>query len=144
MKIQPIYIEVAVKNIVILILFLAFLVPEISYEFEIVKEQQQGNVLSVLGFLMAGGIIGAFELSYLKTDLSSRLQRYLAHLAKFLIYLAVCILIWIGNKTMGISGEYYNDWILVASIMIIAALFIYDAWDIVSAVQQQFSGKAHL
>ena len=91
-----IYTEVFIKNALVILLFIAFLLPNISYDFEVLKASQQGGVLSILGFLMAAGIMGAFELSYVKSNLHSRLQRYLAHLSKFLLYLASCILIWIG------------------------------------------------
>ena len=91
----------------------------------------------MLGFLMAGGIIGAFELSYIKMKLASTLQRYLAHASKFLLYIAICMLIWIAYKTMAIIGAYYNVWILFASILIVCSLFIYDIWDIVCSVEQQ-------
>jgi len=132
-----IYTEVLIKNIVLILLFFVIILPQISYEFEILEKSQQGSVLSILGFLMAGGIIGAFELSYDKTDLQSTIQRYLAHLSKFLIYLASCILVWIGYKTMALTGGYYNDWILVAGILILASLFVFDFWDILSAANKQ-------
>lgn len=132
-----VYIEVAIKNILLLAIFLIFLLPQISYEFEILQKTQQAGVLSILGFLMAGGIIGAFELSYTRTNLNSKLQRYLAHASKFLLYLATAILIWIGYKTMAITDEFYNDWILIASLLILSALFIFDIWDIVCATQKQ-------
>ena len=132
-----IYLEVFIKNSLLIVLFLAFIVPQISYEFEILKTSQQGGVLSILGFLMAGGIIGAFELSYSRTNLDSTLQRYLAHTSKFLLYLATCILIWISYKTMAITGGYYNDWIFVAALLILLSLFIFDFWDIVCAVEKR-------
>jgi len=134
-----IYIEVAIKNIAILALFALYFLPKISYDFIVLKATQQGTVLSILGFLMAGGIIGAFELSYTKTNLMSRVQRYLAHASKFFIYLAVCILLWIATKTMDVTGGYFSDWIYTAGLMILCSLFIYDIWDIVCAVEQQFS-----
>jgi len=134
---KTIYIEVLIKNIALFCIFFLIILPRISYEFEILEKAQQGSVLSILGFLMAGGIIGAFELSYGKTNLRSGLQRYLAHSCKFLLYLATGMLIWIGYKSMAISGEYYNDWILITSILIILSLLIFDVWDIVSAVEEQ-------
>lgn len=134
---KHIYLEVATKNILIIAIFLIALLPQISYEFEILKKSQQAGVLSMLGFLMTGGIIGAFELSYAKTNLKSKLQRYLAHTTKFLLYLATAILVWIGYKTMTITDAFYNDWILVAGLLILSALLVFDIWDVVSAVQKQ-------
>ena len=134
-----IYVEVAIKNILLIAIFIFFCIPKISYEFEILQKSQQAGVLSILGFLMAGGIIGAFELSYDKTNIKSKLQRYLAHTSKFLLYLATCILVWIGYKTMAITGEFYNDWILIASMLILSSLFIFDIWDIVCSVEKQLN-----
>lgn len=127
--------EVIIKNISLLVLF-CMISPQISFEFEELQRSNQSGVLSMLGFLMTGGIIGAFELSYTKTMLNSITHRYLAHASKFLLYLAICILIWIGYKTMGITGGYFNDWILIAGGLIIGAIFIYDAWDAVCAVDK--------
>ena len=104
------------------------------------QSAQQGGVLSILGFLMAAGVIGAFELSYMKTNLSSSIQRYLAHTSKFLLYVATSILIWIACKTMTISGAYYNDWIFLASFLIMLSLYVYDIWDAVCAVDKQDLG----
>ena len=131
--------EVIIKNASLLAVFLLLCVPQISYEFEVLDLKQQSGVLSILGFLMAGGIIGTFELSYTRTNLKSVVQRYLAHLSKFLLYLATCILVWIGYKTMAITGEFYNDWILIASLLILSALFIFDLWDFASAVEAQMA-----
>lgn len=137
-QIRLIYVEVVIKNVSLLILFSGIFVPGISYEFEVLQKSQQQAVLSILGFLMAAGIIGAFELSYIKTNLAIRTHRYLAHVCKFFIYLAVCTLIWIGHNTMAVFNAYFNDWIFGAGIMIVMALFVYDFWDIASAVNQQF------
>lgn len=40
---------------------------------------------------------------------------------------------------MVITGEYYNDWILAAGVLIVFSLFIYGLWDMVCAAEQQFS-----
>ncbi len=129
--------EVAIKNSILLGVFILFCIPKISYEFELLEMNQQSGVLSILGFLMAGGIIGAFELSYTRTNMKSVLQRYLAHISKFLLYLATCILVWIGYKTIAITGAFYNDWILIASLLILSALFIFDMWDCVVSIEMQ-------
>lgn len=135
--IKKMYVEVLLKNVLILSIFLLYIVPEVSYELEVLQKSEQGGVLSILGFLMAGGIVGAFELSYLRTKLASPVQRYLAHLSKFILYLAVCILIWIGHQTLAINGAYYTDWISISAGLILCSLFIFDIWDAVSAVEQQ-------
>lgn len=83
---------------------------------------------------MAGGIICAFELSYSRTNLASTTQRYLAHICKSLIYIAVFTLFWIGHKTMQATGGYFVDWISIAAAPIAVSLLIYDVWDVMSAV----------
>lgn len=133
------YREVAAKDVLVLALFGLVLRPAIAYEFEVLQSAQQGNVLSMLGFLMAAGIIGAFELSYAKTQLASAWQRWLAHAAKFLVHLAVCMLVWIGYLTMQVGGGFFNDWILAAGAIIVAAVFLFDAWDAVGAALQQLA-----
>ena len=133
------YREVAAKDVLALALFGLVLRPAIAYEFEVLQSAQQGNVLSMLGFLMAAGIIGAFELSYAKTQLASAWQRWLAHAAKFLVHLAVCMLVWIGYLTMQVGGGFFNDWILAAGVIIVAAVFLFDVWDAVGAALQQLS-----
>lgn len=131
------YREVAIKDALVLALFWLALRPAIAYEFEVLQSAQQGNVLSMLGFLMAAGIIGAFELSYAKTQLASALQRWLAHGVKCLVHLAVCMLVWIGYLTMQVGGGYFNDWIFAAGAIIVMAVFLFDVWDAVGAALRQ-------
>lgn len=132
---SKIYLEVLIKNLLILLIFGIFIMPEISYEFEVLKNSLQGTVISMLGFLMAAVIIGAFELTYQKLNLKSLLQRYLIHSSKFCIYLSIYSLMWIGYKTMTLSSAYFTDWILFSEILIILSLLLYDIFDIIRAIE---------
>ncbi len=132
---NKVYLEVSIKNSLIFLIFGVFVMPEISYEFEALKNNLQGTVISMLGFLMAAVIIGAFELTYQKLNLKSSLQRYLIHSSKFCIYLAIYSLMWIGYKTMTLTDAYFNDWILFSEILIVISIFLYDIFDIIRAVE---------
>lgn len=133
---RQIYLEVFIKNAVAILVFVFWFLPNISWEFEVLKSSEQSAVLSILGFLMAGAIIGAFELSYSRTNLRSAAQRCLAHSCKFLLYISVFTLFWIGHKTMQVTGGYFVDWISIAAGIIVLSLLIYDLWDAMSAVDQ--------
>lgn len=135
MKLKQVFlIEVVVKNIVCMAVFILFLLPGINYEFEALKTSDQGSVLTVLGFLMAASIIGAFELSYAQTHLANLAHRMLAHSCKFMVYLAVCSLLWIAHKTMEVSDGYFTEWISLSSLLIFISLVIYDFWDALCAL----------
>jgi len=131
------YCEVAIKNAVVLILSLWLFAPWVIRSQRELPSQLQGPVLSMMGFLMAAAIIGAFELTYSRTDLSVWYQRYLAHITKFLLYLGVILLIMIAITAMGATPGYFNDPIAFASILVLAALILHDVWDAIRA----FSGR---
>ncbi|MCG7499444.1 hypothetical protein MHO82_21485 [Vibrio sp. Of7-15] len=136
MKLEKVFlIEVVVKNIACIVVFITLLLPGINYEFEALKTSEQGSVLTVLGFLMAASIIGAFELSYAKTHLNSLMHRMLAHSCKFMVYLAVCSLLWIAHKTMEVSDGYFTEWISLSSLLIFVSLVLYDFWDSCGALK---------
>jgi uncharacterized membrane protein YgdD (TMEM256/DUF423 family) len=132
--------EIISKNLLVLLIFFVFIQPRLAFDTETLQEAQQGSVLSMLGFLMAATIIGAFELSYAKTRMSSNLQRYLAHITKFLLYLAISILLWISLWTMEATPGDFNfwlDWIFIAGIIVYISLFLFDFWDASCAVDAQ-------
>jgi uncharacterized membrane protein YoaK (UPF0700 family) len=132
--------EIILKNLLVLLIFFIFIEPRLAFDTETLQEAQQGSVLSMLGFLMAATIIGAFELSYAKTRMTSPLQRYLAHLTKFLLYLAISILLWIALLTMEATPGDFNfwlDWIFIAGIIVYISLFLFDFWDASCALDAQ-------
>lgn len=127
--------EFVCKQILLFSVLFFYVLPEISYEFEVLKLSQQGSVLSILGFLMAAGIIGAFELTYSQTNLRSVLHRCLAHLCKLLVYLSVGALMWIGVKTIELLGGFFVYWLKFSSLLIYLSLVVYDIWDIIKTLE---------
>ncbi|SON49900.1 hypothetical protein [Vibrio tapetis] len=89
MKQKRFYIEVAVRQVMILIFILPIL---FSATFDSMRQMEQSNqsaILTVIGLLMAAGIIGVFEATYQKTQLTFPLQRTLAHLTKLLLFVGI-------------------------------------------------------
>jgi len=96
----------------------------------------QESLISFMGFLMAAAIIGAFELSYLRTNLDDKAQRYLAHWTKFTLYSSIMLLTQISS----IAIVAFNPDLIVVTVMasapIILALIVYDFWDAVRALDK--------
>ncbi|WP_233353308.1 hypothetical protein [Photobacterium chitinilyticum] len=123
------YIEVAVRQLVLLI----FIVPILfSCTFDSMRKMDQGNqsaILAVIGLLMAAGIIGVFEATYQKTQLTYQLQRTLAHLTKLLLFTGISELIILAIAAIGITTTVWDDPLLWAILPIYASLYVYDWWD---------------
>lgn len=99
--------------------------------------EMQESLISFMGFLMAAAIIGAFELSYLRTNLDDKAQRYLAHWTKFTLYSSIMLLTQIGIIALLIVDDELT-WVLVmASAPIMLALVVYDFWDAVRALDER-------
>ena len=97
----------------------------------------QESVISLMGFLMAAAIIGAFELSYTRTTLSDPWQRMLVHFTKFTLYTSIMLMMQIALTTRSIvEGGFI--WVLVmAATPVAVSLFLYDLWDALRAVDNQ-------
>lgn len=96
------------------------------------RQMEQGNqstILTAIGLLMAAGIIGVFEATYQKTQLSNLLQRSLAHLTKLLLFIGISELIILAIAAIGITSTIWDDPLLWAVLPIYASLYIYDWWD---------------
>ncbi|MDE8604320.1 hypothetical protein M3I01_015720 [Marinomonas sp. RSW2] len=123
------YIEVAVRQLFLLI----FIVPVLfSYTFDSMRQMDQENqsaILAVIGLLMAAGIIGVFEATYQKTQLNHRLQRTLAHITKLLLFTGISELIILAIAAVGITSTVWDDPLLWAILPIYASLYAYDWWD---------------
>ncbi|WP_253643608.1 hypothetical protein [Vibrio splendidus] len=92
-------------------------------------QSNQAAILTVIGLLMAAGIIGIFEATYQKTQLTSRLQRTLAHLTKLLLFIGISELIILAIAAVGITSTVWDDPLLWAIFPIYASLYVYDWWD---------------
>ena len=78
---------------------------------------------------MAAGIIGLFEATYQKTQLSNVVQRALAHLTKLLLLIGISELIILAIAAIGITSTVWDDPLLWAVLPIYVSLYIYDWWD---------------
>lgn len=126
--------EIALKNLLILILYVALYLPISVKPVLNMPENIQESVISFMGFLMAAAIIGAFELSYTRTDLNRLAQRYLAHLTKFTLYSSILLLTQIAVLAIEVSQAGLTGVMLMASFPVIFALIFYDLWDALRAI----------
>lgn len=94
------------------------------------------SVISLMGFLMAAAIIGAFELSYTRTNLNDPVQRYLAHVTKFTLYSSIMLLMEIALIPMSVAGGEIIGVLVMASMPVGIALFLYDFWDALRALDE--------
>ena len=129
-------IEVAAKNGLVVLIFFTVLVPLMKNDLLSMSIDDKGTVLSMLGFLMAGAIVAAFELSYSRTDTRSAAQRWLAHATKFVLFLAIGCLLYIAMWAIDLGGPT-NLWSIgFPAMCVYVALFLHDFWDALSASQQ--------
>lgn len=130
-------IELAFKNGLIILVFSAFYTPFTIGPMQSMPPEVQESVISLMGFLMAAAIIGAFELSYSKTNLNNRAQRLLAHFTKFTLYTSIMLLMQIALTAMSVTqGDFI--WVLIMATSPVAlSLFLYDFWDALRALDNQ-------
>ncbi|WP_261905257.1 hypothetical protein [Vibrio fortis] len=130
------FVEIAVRQLVLLL----FIVPLLfRFTFDSMRQMEQENqsaILSVIGLLMAAGIIGLFEATYQKTQLSNVVQRALAHLTKLLLLIGISELIILAIAAIGITSTVWDDPLLWAVLPIYASLYIYDWWDALIATSE--------
>ena len=129
MRKKRFYIEVAARQLALLLFIVPFL---FSCTFDSMRQMEYGNqsaILTVIGLLMAAGIIGVFEATYQKTPLSNVMQRSLAHLTKLLLFIGISELIILAITAIGITSTVWDDPLLWAVLPIYVALYIYDWWD---------------
>ena len=139
MPVQPItrrrmLTEMAGKYVAIGLLFGGIYSPYSVGVISRIPLQLQESLISFMGFLMAAAIIGAFELSYLRTNLDDKAQRYLAHWTKFTLYSSILLLTQIGVIAILITDPEIVFVMVMASAPIMLALIVYDFWDAVRAL----------
>jgi len=127
-------VEMAGKYVAIGILFGGIYSPYSIGAISRIPMQIQESLISFMGFLMAAAIIGAFELSYLRTNLDDKAQRYLAHWTKFTLYSSILLLTQIGVIALLITDPDLTLVMVMASAPIMLALVVYDFWDAVRAL----------
>lgn len=128
--------EMAGKYLAIAVLFGGIYSPFSIDTIMGIPMELQESLISFMGFLMAAAIIGAFELSYLRTNLDDKVQRYLAHWTKFTLYSSIMLLTQIGIIALALSQENIVLVLVMASAPIVLALVIYDFWDAVRALDE--------
>jgi hypothetical protein len=131
---KQLMIEIAVKNVLILAIFWGFYTPMSVPSMLHVPAEILESVISLMGFLMAAAIIGAFELSYTRTNLNDKLQRYLAHLTKFMLYSSIMLLMEIALTAIATTGRDFIHIIIMAAMPVTVSLFLYDVWDALRAL----------
>jgi len=127
--------EVSIKNALVIAIFMLILVPLMKSDLASMEVDDKGMVLSMLGFLMTGSIVAAFELSYSKTNTHSRAQRWLAHATKSLLFLGIGSLIYIAMWAMNFGSHIMMSSLGFPSMCIFVALFLHDFWDALSAAE---------
>lgn len=129
-------IELGIKNTLVFVLFWGVYSPmSISPMLKMSPELLE-SVISLMGFLMAAAIIGAFELSYTRTNLNDPVQRYLAHVTKFTLYSSIMLLMEIALIPMSVAGGEIIGVLVMASMPVGIALFLYDFWDALRALDE--------
>lgn len=126
--------EMAAKYAAIVGVFFGLYLPTSIEVIESIPVGLQESLISFMGFLMAAAIIGAFELSYLRTNLDHRLQRYLAHWTKLTLYSSIMLLTQIGIIAVRVTYPSITMVMVMASGPILLALILYDFWDAVRAL----------
>ena len=128
--------EMVVKYIFTALVFFGIYSPYSIDAISKISLDMQESLISFMGFLMAAAIIGAFELSYLRTNLDDRLQRYLAHLTKFTLYSSILLLTQISVIAILVADLSITVAMVMASSPIMIALVFYDFWDAIRALDQ--------
>jgi hypothetical protein len=134
--------EILIKDLLILGVLGGFYIPmSVGPILEIPPESQE-SVISLMGFLMAAAIIGAFELSYTRTNLEDNLQRFLAHFTKFTLYTSIMLLMSIALTAITVTGGNFIHVIIMAASPVSISLFLYDIWDALRALDARSTTAA--
>jgi hypothetical protein len=129
--------ELTGKNVLIVLIFGGFYAPMSVGPMLRMPVAIQESVISLMGFLMTATIIGAFELSYTRTNLDDKLQRYLAHFTKFVLYSSIMLLMQIALMAIQVGGTEFFNVMILASAPICIALVLYDFWDALRALDDK-------
>jgi hypothetical protein len=126
--------ELTIKNVLVLVIFVGLYAPlSIGTMLKMPPEVQE-SMISLMGFLMAAAIIGAFEMSYTRTNLNDDAQRYLAHVTKFTLYSSIMLLMEIALIAIQITHDGFMGVMIMAAAPISIALLLYDYWDALRAL----------
>jgi hypothetical protein len=129
--------EIGIKNVAILLMFGGLYMPLSVGPLQHMPVEIQESMISLMGFLMAAAIIGAFELSYTRTNLNDPWQRYLAHITKWTLYSSIMLLMMIALLAIQVTNGGFLGVLIMASAPISLALVFYDFWDALRALDGQ-------
>ena len=129
--------EISIKYLLVLLLYGGVYAPISIGPMEQLAPEHQESVISLMGFLMAAAIIGAFELSYTRTNIDDSTQRYLAHFTKFTLYSSILLLMQIA--VLAFRDDALFGIMIMASLPISIALIAYDFWDALRALDRKGS-----
>ncbi|MDE0951151.1 MAG: hypothetical protein OSA45_07765 [Halioglobus sp.] len=76
-------------------------------------------------------------MSYTRTNLDDKLQRYLAHYTKFTLYSSILLLMSIALTAISITGDGFIHVIIMAATPVAVSLFLYDFWDALRALDER-------
>lgn len=130
--------ELIIKNAFIFGVFYAFYLPVSMSRLADMPEKIVESMISLMGFLMAGAIIGAFELSYSRTNLRDIWQRSIAHFTKYSLYLSIMLMMNIALIAINVVVPNLTGILVLASSPIMLSLILYDFWDAMRAMEEQF------
>ena len=134
MKPRRFYIEVAIKQLVLLFVIIPVLFKNSFDSMHHMEQANQSAILAVIGLLMAAGIIGVFEATYQKTKLASHLQRALAHVTKLMLFIGISELMILAIAAIGTTFSVWDDPLIWALLPIYVSLYVYDWWDALLAL----------
>jgi len=130
--------ELIIKNLFMFLVFYIFYLPLSVSKLADMPEKIVESMISLMGFLMAGAIIGAFELSYSRTNLRDFWQRSIAHLTKYSLYLSIMLMMNIALIAINVVVPNLTGILVLASSPVMLSLLLYDFWDAMRAVEEQF------
>ncbi|MFC3152852.1 hypothetical protein ACFOEK_17570 [Litoribrevibacter euphylliae] len=142
MAVQRFYVEVATKQVLLLLMIGPWLYANTFDSMRHMEQENQSAILAVVGLLMAAGIVGLFEATYQKTTLSNPIHRHLVHFTKLFLLIGISELMILALATIGTTHWLWDDPLLWALLPIYAALYVFDWWDALSAATRSPTGDA--
>ena len=126
--------ENAIKVIFILvILWLAF--PWIGESIEAMPIEIRGDVLIVMGLLLAGSVAGNFAFSYDTMIINNPITRYLNYTITFFLMLGIGLLLEITIWTMSRTPGGFNDPIFTTTVIVYISIILYDFGNIIRCIR---------
>ncbi len=130
-----IVIECLIK-IALIIVILFFTAKDFSKDILLMPKDQQANILTVMGLLLAGSIAGTFAFSYERTNVNSHIDRILGHLTTFLLYLGIGYMFSIVLTVLNVTPGAFTDPIGLCAIMVYISILVYDLWNVLRVAHQ--------